>query len=184
MHTDLESQAGLRRLLRGLPEVAQQPYGYQEFERRALERERAAREARGGTRLLAAAVVAVAVIAVLWRLTALPPGPPTARGTPAAVLAPETGPPEGSDEAAAARLLEQERWLASLPREPAVVHVGTRAAVMGLQDRIAQLDDLLSSERDAHAQPAHLQALQEERARLVGTLVRVRYAETLADNLP
>jgi len=183
MHTDLESQAGLRRLLRGLPEVAQQPYGYQEFERRALARERAAREAWGGTRVLAAAIVAVAVIAVLWRLTALAPEPPTARGAPATVLAPEAGPPEGREEAAA-RLLEQERWLASLPREPAVVHVGTRAAVMGLQDRIAQLDDLLSSERDVHTQPGQLQALQEERARLVGTLVRVRYAETLADNVP
>src|SRR5262249_29493900 len=80
MHTDLESQAGLRRLLRALPEVAQQPYGFHEFERRALERERVARDARGSTRLLAAAIVAVAVIAVLWRLTALAPEPLSARG--------------------------------------------------------------------------------------------------------
>jgi hypothetical protein len=163
--------------------VAQQPYGYQEFERRVLERERAAREARGGTRVLAAAIVAVAVIAVLWRLTALTPEPPSARGVSARVLAPETAPTEGRDEAVG-RIREQERWLASLPREPAVVHVGARAAVMGLQDRIAQLDDLLSSERNAPAQPAQLLALQQERARLVGTLVRVRYAETLADNVP
>jgi hypothetical protein len=183
MHTDLESQAGLRRLLRTLPEVAQQPYGYQEFERRALERERATRDAHGGTRVLAAAIVAVAVIAVLWRLTALVPEPPSARGVSPGAVAPDAAAPQG-DQQAAARLVEQERWLASLPREPAVVHVGTRAAVMGLQDRIAQLDDMLSGERNARAQPARLLALQQERARLVGTLVRVRYAETLADNVP
>jgi len=35
-----------------------------------------------------------------------------------------------------------ESWLATLPREPAVVRVGTRAAVAGLEDRIAQVDDL------------------------------------------
>ena|SRR5215467_10812779 len=182
MHTDLESQAGLRRLLRALPEVAQQPYGFQEFERRALERERVARDARGSTRLLAAAIVAVAVIAVLWRLTALAPEPLSARGVAPTAVKPEPAPAEGGADGD--RILKQERWLASLPREPVVVHVGTRAAVMGLQDRIAQLDDLLSSERDAQAQPARLLALQQERARLVGTLVRVRYAETLADNVP
>ena len=183
MHTDLES-LGLRRLLRALPEVTQQPYGYQEFEERALARERTARGATGGTRLLAAAVVAVAVIAILWRLTALAPEAPlSTRGSGAGAALPERSPPQvGAD--ADARTIEQERWLASLPREPALVHVGARAAVMGLQDRIAQLDDLLSSERNARAQPARLQALQQERARLVGTLVQVRYAETLADNLP
>jgi hypothetical protein len=183
MHTDLESQAGLRRLLRALPEVTQQPYGYQEFEQRARERGYAAREAAGSTRLLAAAVVAVAVMAVLWRLTTLTPEPLSPYASTPGAKSPEAG-LTGSGEDAETRTLEQERWLASLPREPALVHVGTRSAVMGLQDRIAQLDDLLSSERNARAQPARLQALQQERARLVGTLVRVRYAETLADNLP
>ena len=42
-----------------------------------------------------------------------------------------------------------ERWLASLPSEPAMVRVGTRAAVMGLEDRIAQVDDLLTATGDA-----------------------------------
>jgi hypothetical protein len=183
MHTDLESQAGLRRLLRALPEVTQQPYGYQEFEQRAREREYVARGATGGTRLLAAAVLAVAVIAVLWRLTALTPETLSPHASTAGVKSPEAA-LSGSGEDADTRTMEQERWLASLPREPALVHVGTRSAVMGLQDRIAQLDDLLSSERNARAQPALLQALLQERARLVGTLVRVRYAETLADTVP
>src|SRR5207253_1384811 len=74
-----------------------------------------------------------------------------------------------------------ERWLESLPSEPAVVRVGTHAAVTGLEDRIAQLDDLLSEERLGQAPLARLVALQQERTRLVGTLAQVRYAEELAD---
>ena len=75
-------------------------------------------------------------------------------------------------------------WSAGSPAsrcEPALTRVGNRAAVTGLEDRIAQVDDLLSAARDAQAAPARLGALQQERARLVGALVQVRYAETLAD---
>ena len=50
----------------------------------------------------------------------------------------------------------------------------------GLEDRIAQVDDLLNAAR-LGPQPERLLALQRERTRLVGTLVQVRYAETLAD---
>jgi hypothetical protein len=77
-----------------------------------------------------------------------------------------------------------ERWLASLPSEPAMVRVGTRAAVMGLEDRIAQVDDLLTATGDAGSAPERLRALQQERSRLVGTLVQVRYAQTLANASP
>jgi hypothetical protein len=59
------------------------------------------------------------------------------------------------------------------------VRVGTRAAVAGLEDRIAQLDDLLSEARVEGTQPASLVALQQQRARLVRSLAQVRYAETL-----
>jgi len=61
------------------------------------------------------------------------------------------------------------------------VRVGTRAAVAGLEDRIAQVDDLLSVARIEQARPARLAALQQERTRLVGALLQVRYAETLVD---
>jgi hypothetical protein len=73
-----------------------------------------------------------------------------------------------------------ESWLASLPHEPAVVRVGTRAAAAGLEDRIAQVDDLLTFGRLDGAQPERLAALQQERARLVGSLAEVRYAEFIA----
>jgi hypothetical protein len=77
-----------------------------------------------------------------------------------------------------------EVWLASLPREPAVVRVGTRADVAGLEDRIAQVDDLLTSARLEKTQPDRLEALQMERVRLVGSLAQVRYAEYMAAASP
>ena len=77
-----------------------------------------------------------------------------------------------------------EQWLASLPPEPVVVRVGTRDAVTELEDRIAWLDDLLTSQRLQHAHDAQLDVLQRERARLVRSLATVRYAETMAAELP
>ena len=114
-------------------------------------------------------MLALGIIAVWTRLGGWSPQ--------AARLTPEAAQPLAAHTAA------MEHWLASLPSEPAVVHVGTRAAVTGLEDRIAQVDDLLSAARLDQAQPARLLALQQARTRLVGALVQVRYAETLADEL-
>jgi hypothetical protein len=72
------------------------------------------------------------------------------------------------------------RWLAQQPAEPAVVRVGSRLAVANLEDRIAWVDDALSDADTGHADAAGLRALRLERARLVGSLAQVRYAETLA----
>ena len=179
MHPDLNPHTeGLAQLLRSLPGEGAAPYGYQEFERRAQARGRAARGLAGGERLTAGALVGVALLALLVRL-----------GVPASVRHPLAGAqamqvraaPGPEDESLPPHAAVAERWLASLPSEPAVVHVGTRAAVMGLEDRIAEVDDLLSAARTKPDQAARLAALQQERTRLVGTLVQVRYAETLAD---
>jgi len=85
---------------------------------------------------------------------------------------------------AALRSRAIERWLATLPREPVVVRVGTRAAVARLEDRIAQVDDLLTSVRLDGMRPDSLAALQQERVRLVGSLAQVRYAEVVAAGSP
>ncbi len=165
----------LSALLRALPGDAAAPYGYQEFERRARERSRRSRGLAGGERLAAACVLGVGLLAVLVRLGGTggaghPGAPPVVRSAP--------GP---EDETLPPHAGVAERWLASLPEEPAIVHVGTRTAVLGLEDRIAQIDDLLSTARDNGDAPARLATLRQERARLVGTLVQVRYAEVLAD---
>jgi hypothetical protein len=177
--SDLNSRpAGVASLLRALPGEAAPPYGYAEFQRRAHERARRARGLAGGERLAAACVLGVGLLAVLVRLGA-PGGAAhtTTSGAPALVRAV----PGPEDETLPPHAGLAERWLASLPEEPAIVHVGTRAAVLGLQDRIAQIDDLLSAAGDNGNVPARLTTLRQERARLVGTLVQVRYAETLAD---
>jgi len=174
MHDDLDQGRALSRALRELPDEATRPYDYREFERRAQAR---ARRASGGVQALAAAVavLAVAAAALYMRLAdqrADGVAPPAAAVAPVAVAAPA---------APAARADAMERWLATLPSDPALVRVGSRAAVTGLEDRIAQVDDLLSAARAEQAQPARVSELQEQRRRLVGALVQVRYAETLAD---
>jgi hypothetical protein len=172
MHPDLDQQRSLARRLRELPDEAAQPYGWREFQRRSGTRTRPGLGLAGGRAVAAATVLALGVVAVWTRLGGWSPQPPSAA---AARLTPEAAQP------LAAHTFAMEHWLASLPSEPAVVHVGTRAAVTGLEDRIAQVDDLLSAERLDQAQPARLLALQQARTRLVGALVQVRYAETLAD---
>jgi hypothetical protein len=178
MQPDLEREGAFERLLRELPEETARPYSYGEFERRARERLRAGRSRAGGQAIAATAVVALGVVAFSMRLQApvvLTPAEvhqplPIERSSQAAPSAEATG-----------RAENLEHWLAKLPDEPAVVRVGSRAAVNGLEDRIAQVDDLLSAAR-AQDSPQQLLVLQQERTRLVGALVQVRYAETLSDN--
>jgi len=99
-------------------------------------------------------------------------------------LQPGWGDVAASDALAVSRSQAIESWLATLPREPVVVRVGTRAAVTRLEDRIAQVDDLLTSVRLDGRQPDRLAALQRERVRLMGSLAQVRYAEVLASQSP
>jgi hypothetical protein len=175
MHPDLDPQRSLVRRLRELPDEAAQPYDWREFQHRSDTRTRPGARRAGGRAVAAATVLALTVVAVWTRLGGWSPPPPRPANAPAARLTPDPAQP------LAAHTSAMEHWLASLPSEPAVVHVGTRAAVTGLEDRIAQVDDLLSAERLDQAQPARLLALQQARTRLVGALVQVRYAETLAD---
>jgi hypothetical protein len=171
MHPDLEQPDALARLLRQLPDAGAPPYAWSEFQRRAEQRVLGRRSILRGQALAGVAVIAVAVVALSMRITDRPDSPPATR--------PAAQPAYALPGAPTERL---ERWLASLPEEPAVIRVGTRAAVTGLEDRIAEVDDLLSAEGTEPVQPARLAALQRERTRLVRTLAQVRYAETLADS--
>ena len=159
-------------MLRGLPATVAQPYAFGEFQRRARARAHAAHSLPGGPLLAAAAVVVLAVVALTLRLHPHPPVAVPSLASTAPVIHPSAAP---------LRAKMMERWLASLPSEPAVVQVGTRSVVTGLEDRIAQVDDLLSAAGTQRNQPPHLVALQQERTRLLATLVQVRFAENLAD---
>jgi hypothetical protein len=178
MHIDPEQHQNITRQLRSLPQETRQPYDWTEFRRRARERASAgARRSANGKKYaaLAAALVLVIMGVAAWIRVTRPGMPASAESgaisaSDPLVLGPDTG---------AARAAVAERWLASLPDEPSVVRVGTRATIAGLEDRIAQLDDFLSAARAEGTQPARLTPLEEQRARLVNSLVQVRYAETL-----
>jgi hypothetical protein len=81
---------------------------------------------------------------------------------------------------AVAQAEASQRWLARQPAEPAVVRAGPRLAVANLEDRIAWMDDALTDERFGRVDTTRVEALRQERARLVNSLAQVRYAETLA----
>ncbi|HKD54079.1 MAG TPA: hypothetical protein VKB72_07640, partial [Steroidobacteraceae bacterium] len=168
MHDDLDQQRAVAQLLRELPQETAPPYGFREFQRRARRRAVGVRGVPVGQLLAASVLVALTIVAVSLRLVgprehALP-AVSQAETADAQVHAATTAPDAGTDA--------MDRLLASLPREPAVARVGERAAVIGLEDRIAQVDELLSAARSGHAQPARVQTLQEERTRLVGALLQ------------
>jgi hypothetical protein len=170
MYDELEQRRTLGRLLRELPVQAHPPYDFREFERRARRGARPGYGISRGQLLAASVLITVGIVGLALRLAdPRRHAPPVAESNSAA----PAGTASGTDS--------MERLLASLPREPAVVRVGDRAAVTGLEDRIAQVDDLLSAARGEPSQSARLLALQQERTRLMGALVQVRYAQTLAD---
>jgi hypothetical protein len=173
MHDDLEQRRTLARLMRELPQEAAPPYSYREFQRRARRRAAGVGGVSAGQLAAASVLIAVGLITLSLRLAG--------HGTHPQAAAVATGEALTRAVATGTSGDVMERLLASLPREPAVARVAERAAVTGLEDRIAQVDDLLSAARSEHAQPARIETLQQERTRLVGTLLQVRYAETLAD---
>jgi len=56
--------------------------------------------------------------------------------------------------------------------------------VAGLEDRIAQVDDLMTAMRIEGTSGARGSDLQRERLRPVGSLAQVRYAEVVASASP
>ena len=176
----VEQHQNIVRYLRNLPQEIWQPYDWAEFRRRARERTNADARREANNRkyvAIAAALLLVVLGIAAWtqvtRSSTRESGEREVMSGFDGFDAPVS--PDNVDSRAAA----SERWLASLPSEPIVIRVGTRAAVAGLEDRIAQLDDILSAARVEGTQPARLTALEEQRARLVNSLVQVRYAETL-----
>lgn len=183
MQRDLLEACAIGERMRRLPAEQVPPLSWEEFQGQIGTREAmgaGAAVTRGVPRwryaaLAAGIAVAVAGLAIWGRLS---------RGgfaeSAAPVVAEAQAPfPTLPDRQALAQAEISERWLARLPVEPAVMRVGTRAAVTDLEDRIAWVDDVLSAERLDAVDPTHIVALQRERARLVNSLAQVRYAESL-----
>ena len=187
MHFDLgeygkASEIGQK--LRGLPTQSALPINWKEFkERQLLQRARSQRSSHRRQFAIAAAVSLAMIGAITFWRRVPSPGMSTQRSAPAALPATYYPVPVAWDEAAS-RSAASERWLAAQPNEPVIVRVGTRAAVTNLEDRIAWVDDTLSSMRANGGEAERARALQYERDRLVNSLAQVRYAETLAADLP
>lgn len=163
--------------LRELPTETAPPYDWAEFQLRA--REGAKPTVKWTHAAVAAGIAAVVAGVALWSRVQ-----PVKQSVEIGVMRADAPLVVAVDPQAAAQAEASERWLARLPVEPAVMRVGTRGAVTDLEDRIAWVDDLLSAERVDAVNPIHIVALQHERVRLVNSLAQVRYAETLAAEVP
>lgn len=184
MYPDIErGQRQMSERLRALPTEAQPPYDWLEFQRRTEQLRAPARA--GFTRLPYAAAASLLLLLLAVGSAALMTHRRATHAV-AHVVRPAASQYESESlgVVADARTQATERWLASLPSEPVIVRFGTRVAVTSLEDRIAQVDDLLTTANFERAQPARLVALQQERGRLVNSLAQVRYAEALAANAP
>ena len=187
MYFNLGGSAGVSDIgqkLRDLPCASAPPIHWDEFKRRQLLRRTRARSAQRHQSKLAAAVEIVKVSASgFWSRL---PSPKTilAQRATALVMPTESHLAPVAWDEAAPRSAASERWLAALPEEPVIVRAGTRSAVTILEDRIGWVDDTRTRIRAEGGEGARAFALQHERDRLINSLAQVRYAETLAADLP
>jgi hypothetical protein len=187
MHTHLVEKIIARRLRAAAEDSGDVPYDFREFQRRR-HRSRLARGFERGRPAAIAVAAAAAALVVGFAIASLnrhrgPASSPTESPAPINIRG-GAGSAATFDGLAQRRTRELEGWLADLPRDPAVVRVGTHVAVTSLQDQIASLDDLMSAERVAGAQPSKLDALERQRGQLVSSLAQLRYAELLASSTP
>ncbi len=161
-----EPLPALRRALEQLP-ACEPPAG-------AWDRIRARLDAppRRRTSAVAAGLGACALAALALWAASRPAGEPTAAG-------PRPAPPHQELERRSAEL---ERLLAALPPGLAT-RASTGLTTALLEDRIAAVDDHLSGAPDGELSPAATQALWRERVMLLDSLVRVRYAASVAQAL-
>lgn len=186
MHTDLDKSIA-RRLRAAADESNEAPYDWAEFQRRrqrsmltrVIERNRP-------VAIAAAVLAAVLVTAGPFVYSGHGHGQTTVTAPPDTVARPNASTNNLGDRQVQdqARTRAIETWLAGLPKDHAIVRVGTHAAVSSLQDQIAVLDDLMSTERAAGAQPTRLDSLEQQRGQLVSSLAQLQYAEMLASANP
>jgi hypothetical protein len=192
MHTGLDhrldpdAEAQRRAMAQRLRELSPElrpPFGWAELQERSRMRRRMGPSP---SRVSWAAAAVAACVTLMLALAAWVHSDPVRRwggagaslGS-AAVQA--TARPIGTESMRSRERLER---MAAEPYGRAIVRVSTRLAVQDLEDRIASVDDQLTIEQIEDGRAAQLHALQRERARMIDSLARVRYAEMLAAELP
>lgn len=139
-------------------------------------------EGRGYWALRGAVAAAVAVVAVLAVRSVDEPAIPG----PGTIVGEDSGYTNGNAglrlaSAAYTSLTSEsarlERLLNEIPYRPRLVNAGTATTITGLQDRIAQVDQVLMYSPVNGLLPEQTEALWQERVDLMNALLQVRYAE-------
>ncbi len=157
----------IARDLAGLPGFAPPPGAFLAAVGKAAAPRASAAAGRGWT-LAAAAATVVLAVAVLLRAGPSPEGQPSA---------PIMWAPPAELVAESARL---DAELAALPR-PDAQRLATAYTISLLEDRLALVDDELSAVTLEPGSGGAAEGLWNQRVALMDSLVRVRYAEALAD---
>jgi hypothetical protein len=136
-----------------------------------------ARPASRGPFLFAAAA-SLALGALLILHTAQQPDKGPVPGTTTDLIASTPAPPSSVNGATRAELLATSRALEAalraLPAAPRVTRASTAVTIAELQDRIYEIDVLLS---DPQMNPAEERALWQQRVTLMDALMQIRYAQ-------
>ncbi len=127
-----------------------------------------------------AAAVAVGAMAYLMRAGQVrPTDPPALAATPSAVVQPATAAP--AVPASFVSLVQQserlERMLAEIPYQRPLMSGRTASMIVGLEDRIAYIDEQLTYGVARGLSPPQQQALWSERVELMNALVHVRLGQ-------
>lgn len=171
----LDALSRMRAQLRGLPELAPPGDLWRMVAVNAVSRTRGPRHSWPKLAGLAAGLVlGVALLVNLAPRT----GDEPARGTTTDLVASTPAPASSVNGVTRAELLETSRRLEAalraLPAAPQVTRASTALTIAELQDRIYEVDLVLS---DPRLDPARERALWQQRVTLMDTLMRVRYSQ-------
>jgi hypothetical protein len=171
----LDALSRMRARLRGLPELAPPGDLWRVIAVNAVARTR--RPRRQWPQFVGLAAGLVLGVALLVNL-APRTGDEPVRGTTTDLVASTPAPASSVNGVTRAELLETSRRLEAalraLPAAPQVTRASTALTIAELQDRIYEVDLVLS---DPRLDPARERALWQQRVTLMNTLVRVRYSQ-------
>ena len=171
--SDPDTPSDIARALRALPELAPPADGWPRLRRRLGRRRAPARPLWVALAAGAAALAALVLAPLLERGASVPE---------TAAVAPQAAAPPGVVPALAARSAALERLLETLPPARAA-RAGTVYTTTLLEDRIALVDERLSTPDARPLPPATAAALLRERVALLDSLVRVRTAAVVGQTL-
>lgn len=166
------ADAELARRLEALPELAPPGDVWARIEAAAAAARRRRTRFRKGTGFAASFVVAALVLGLWLRA----PGPAPEVDAPLARSESDVMMTIGYDNllAESARL---ERVLYELPQRGRIMNAATASTIVGLEDRVALIDERLALVAAGGVRPEYRDALWRERVDVMNALVQVRFAQ-------